>query len=375
MATKLYAAGANVQRAGLDGLPEIRFPDNLRLALGAGRRLGSILREVITLRRGPGRLSPQEFFYYRLWDPDLPIEEKRRFVGKQAQHPMHLACNDRAWYAVVDDKLLFQQTMAGAGLPVPALRAIIHASRGCHGARTLRSATDVAEFFSDPSVYPWFAKPIDGKYSLDVISGERFDAATDRIVGHRGNAQRIPDLLARIEANPGFLIQERLRPPAELVTQFGDQLWSIRLLVLLTPEGPRISRTVAKIAAGDNIADNYWRRGNLLGAIDPDTGRICRTVTGSGEALIVNPPHPDTARPITGTVLPDWPALLDLANRAASTLPGVRTQAWDIAVTDRGPVLLEVNFGGDLNLAQLAWGRGVLDPEFRAHLLQCGYRL
>jgi hypothetical protein len=366
---------ANHQRAVLDGLPEIRFPDNLRLALGSGRRLASILREVITLRRGPGKLSPQEYFYYRLWDPDLPIEQKRRFVGKQAQHPMHLACNDRAWYAVVNDKLLFQQAMAGAGLPVPALRAVIHPFRNCDGAQALRSAADVSGFFGNPSAYPWFGKPIDGKYSLDVISGDRFDAATNTIVGHRGAGQQIPDLLAQIETHPGFLIQERLRPPAAIATRFGEQLWSLRLLVILTPNGPRISRAVAKIATGDNVADNYWRAGNLLGAVNPDTGRICRTVTGSGEALTIDPSHPDTGGPITGTELPDWPALVDLAKRAAWTLPGVRTQAWDIAVTDRGPVLLEVNFGGDLNLAQLAWGRGVLDPEFRAHLLQCGYRL
>lgn len=366
---------ANLQRAVLDGLPEIRFPDNLRLALGTGRRLGSILREVITLRRGPGKLSPQEYFYYRLWDPDLPIEEKRRFVGKQAQHPMHLACNDRAWYAVVNDKLLFQQAMAGAGLPVPALRAVIHSFRDGDGAKTLRSAADVSGFFSDPSVYPWFGKPIDGKYSLDVISGDRFDAATNTIVGHRGAGQRIPDLLARIEAHPGFLIQERLRPPTALATRFGEQLWSLRLLVILTSNGPWISRAVVKIATGDNVADNYWRAGNLLGAVNPDTGRICRTVSGSGEALTIDPLHPDTGEPTTGTELPDWRALIELAKRAARTLPGVRTQAWDIAVTDRGPVLLEVNFGGDLNLAQLAWGQGVLDREFRAHLLQCGYRL
>jgi hypothetical protein len=42
-------------------------------------------------------------------------------------------------------------------------------------------------------------------------------------------------------------------------------------------------------------------------------------------------------------------------------------------VTDQGPVLLEVNFGGDLNLAQLAEGRGVLDDDYRAHLRQCGF--
>ena len=33
-----------------------------------------------------------------------------------------------------------------------------------------------------------------------------------------------------------------------------------------------------------------------------------------------------------------------------------------------------MNFGGDLNLAQLASGAGVLDDTYREHLGVCGYR-
>ena len=41
---------------------------------------------------------------------------------------------------------------------------------------------------------------------------------------------------------------------------------------------------------------------------------------------------------------------------------------------DRGPVLLEVNWGGDLNLVQLAWGKGALDEAYQDHLETCGFR-
>jgi len=81
------SATANLQRAALDGLPEIRFPDNLRLAVGAGRRLGSILREVVALRRGLGKLTPQEYFYYRLWDPDLPVRGEAAFRRQAGTAP------------------------------------------------------------------------------------------------------------------------------------------------------------------------------------------------------------------------------------------------------------------------------------------------
>ena len=96
---------------------------------------------------------------------------------------------------------------------------------------------------------------------------------------------------------------------------------------------------------------------------------------GTGVGMAVNGGHPDTGRPIVGTAIPDWAALVALAKEASRLLPGIRTQSWDIAVSDAGPVPLEVNFGGDLNLAQLAHGAGVLDHRYAEHLQSCGYRI
>ncbi len=115
--------------AALNGIPQIDFPRNLKAALAAGRRMTSILGEVVALRRGAGRLTPNEYFYYRLWQPELTREEKRRFVGKQAQHPMHIACNHTSWYATAADKLLFHTLMAGAGMQRPELLAIAQPAR------------------------------------------------------------------------------------------------------------------------------------------------------------------------------------------------------------------------------------------------------
>ena len=65
----------------------------------------------------------------------------------------------------------------------------------------------------------------------------------------------------------------------------------------------------------------------------------------------------------------------DLVRCAAPLLPGLCIQPRDVALSDAGPVLLEVNWGGDLNLAQLATGDGVLDQVHAAHLRRCGYPL
>ena len=46
----------------LTGIPEVDFPANLHAAMAAGRRMTSILADVVSLRRGPGRMAPAEFF-------------------------------------------------------------------------------------------------------------------------------------------------------------------------------------------------------------------------------------------------------------------------------------------------------------------------
>ena len=82
--------------------------------------------------------------------------------------------------------------------------------------------------------------------------------------------------------------------------------------------------------------------------------------------------HPDTNVGLTGVVIPQWSEVTRLILRASETVPGFLVQGWDVALTPRGPVLLEVNWVGDVDLPQHAYGRGWLDEQFRAFLRERG---
>lgn len=360
-------------RSRLDGIPDIDLAANLQAAVQGGKRHWQILREVMALRRGPGKLTPQEYFYYRLWDPGLSGEAKKCFVGKQAQEPMHRACNELAWFSAAADKLLFQTIMTGSGLPVPRLLTVIGQERGLPGIPVIDDRSAIAPLLRREDLYPAFAKPIDGIYSLGVLRLDRLDPSGDRVLTSDGPLS-VARCAERLGAHPaGYLVQQLLRPQKDIAALTGSRLCSVRFLVLLTPDGPLIHRAAVKIPTGDNVADNYWRRGNLLGAVD-EQGVIRRVVRGSGRDLEIVEAHPDTKMQLHSAALPDWSRARDLCIEAALTLPGIRTQSWDVTLTDEGPVLLEVNWGGDLNLHQLAWGQGVLDEPFRAHLRRRCYR-
>jgi hypothetical protein len=370
----LNLASDMATHAALSRIPPIDFQKNFALAAAAGRGMSSMLRDVVTLRFGPGRLTSNEYYYYRLWEAGLSDATKRSVIGKLAQHPMHLACNKLEWKAAAADKLLFHSIMTGAGLPVPDLLAVAHPTRSLPKTPALKTRRDIAGFLRHTAHYPLFAKPIQGKYSLAVISADNISGETINLRGSADIATVDDVAEAMSDTTDGFLIQRRLEPAAEIAAAFGDRLWSIRFLIILTAAGPLLHRATTKIPTGTNPADNYWRPGNLLGALDSETGRIERVVTGSADTLRTVSDHPNTGVAVVGAMIPHWSETVDLVTTAALLLPGIGTQSWDVAVASTGGVLLEVNFGGDLNLSQLASGRGTLDDTFREHLARHGYR-
>lgn len=350
------------------------MPANVYAALAKGHRATGIALETARLRLGPGKLTPQEYFYYRLWDQRVALGPAKAFVGKMAQHPMHVVAGSREWFATSADKILFHSIMTSARYQVPETLAITQVGRHLADIPTIANADDLTRFLRDPSLYPLFAKQVTGKYSLSVVSAESYNDSSDQVVLLGGERRAVGDLAASLIGGAGYLIQRRLDPALELARRFGPRLWSARLLVFVTPEGPVIHRAATKIATGINVADNYWRTGNRLGAIDIATGEITRVVCGTGLTLEEDGLHPDTRQPIAGTVIPNWAQIVADVKLAAQTFAGIRTQSWDIALADPSPTFLELNFGGDLNLHQLAHGQGVLDDQYRTHLQRCGYK-
>ena len=340
-----------------------------------GKRLSSQLSEIAKLSFGNGKLKPEEYYYYGLYDDrEYSFSAKARFIGKRAQDKIHRRCNDLGWWGVAHDKMIFYPLLAGLGFAVPEVYAVYHGSRSFGSVPTLRTADALAAHLRRGMSYPFFSKPVAGMYSVGVAAVEDYDAASDSLTLADGRSVGVADFVAELSAfeKDGYLFQERLDPHPDIQAVCGDRAATVRVMVLFDDGGPRIVHAVWKIPVGANIADNFWREGNMLGAVEVETGRVVRVVRGVGPDRETVDTHPDTAKAVKGVELPDWPRLRELCLSVASVFPGLRIQAWDIALCADGPVPLEVNIGGDFNLPQLASGSGLLDEDFRAFLAAKG---
>jgi hypothetical protein len=87
--------------------------------------------------------------------------------------------------------------------------------------------------------------------------------------------------------------RRRLYPALALVHLKPANILSLRRIGR-PADGPRAVRAVGKLPAPSNIADNFWRPGNLVAAIDVETGVIERAVRGTGGEMEINAEHPRT---------------------------------------------------------------------------------
>lgn len=354
---------------------ELNLPRSLQLAASEhGKGAGAQVRDIWRLRFGPGKLRPDEYYYYGLYDDRrFSFADKLQFLGRATQSQIYRACNASEWWFVAHDKLVFYAMLAGQGLPVPQTRALYHKSRRCGDAARLSQPAALAAWLRTEVGGACFAKPVTGIRSIGVAAIEGYEEAGDRLRFMGGQTLPVDDFVAQLEPyrKDGYLFQEMLAPHPALAALIGPRVSTVRLIILLEDDAPAILHALWKIPVGDHPADNFWRPGNLLAALDQD-GRVTRVVQGIGPDQRELERHPDAGGELKGALFPEWSALTALGLEAATVFPGLRMQAWDIALTDRGPVLVEVNIGGDFNLPQLAHGKGLLDARFKAFLERCG---
>ena len=340
----------------------------------SGRSVLCQLTEALLLRLPPCQLGLSEYYDYRLFDGRLRWRERRRFVGWRGESALDRA-NDAQWHCYADDKLLLTRRMREAGIEQPRLLCTYQAATDPGGdCARLSSPADLTDWLRTCTGFPLFLKPVHSGFGRGTALIEGYDPASDSLRLAPGRVQDVADFVASLvnPAGMGLLVQECLPGATELGALLSGRLSTLRMMTLDEGRGPAVYRAIWKLPRAHNIVDNFesGSLGNLLAAVELGNGRVSRVIQGYGLALRELTHHPDSGLPFAGLAVPGWDALCETTLRAARQLPGLRFQHWDVAVTARGAVPLEVNLfeAGGTELSQLVEHRGLLEPRL---LAQC----
>jgi hypothetical protein len=275
------------------------------------------------------------------------------------------------WQATTEDKWLCSHILARTGVRVPHTLAVIDKSdRAYPGTHKIATAQQLRDFVLARDVTPFFGKENRGICSFGAFIVEGGDCTAVHL---RGRAPLGYDaFMEQFVGETPYLIQ-RLETNCASIARFTDSLATVRICVLFGKSGIVIPFAVLKLPSRGNIADSFWRPGNLACHVDPGTGEILGARTKDALGTTEHTVHPESGAPLVGESIPMWGRLIDLVHRCAPIFAPVRYQSMDIAVTEDGPVLIEINTGGGFDLPQLASGKGFLTDEVREFFRTCGY--
>jgi hypothetical protein len=256
-------------------------------------------------------------------------------------------------------KQVFAEICRRFALPTPTVAAIAHAGQV--------TIFDHAALAGD-----LFIKPEKGRGALGA---KAFHRRADGRFAVGDDGLSLADLLESIAIETGSapkLLQPLLRNHPQIADLAEQSLLTIRIITCFSPEGRPIV-THAMLRAISKLEPDWPGADEYAAPIDLQSGRLGMMC---GDTAI-GPQHwydfhPITCARVAGRLMPQWPAIRELAVRAHDVFADRMIVGWDIALTADGPTLLEGNSYPDTEFLQRVHrqpiGDSPLGPPLAYHL-------
>ena len=330
------------------------------------KSLGSQLKDLASFCMRNNKLLANEYYDFCLFDDKrFTTQQKREFVGiNKSIEIWKRFASINPWIQVIESKIGFEVMMKGIGLKTTNTIAVISPQNPLKITENLKSAEELHAFFSTAK-FPLFGKPSNSLKSLGAVAFKSYDKEKQEIMTVNGDRFSLQDMWNGIHADfkSDYLIQEYITPHPFLKNISTAGLSTIRMATLDQGNGPEVYRASMKISGKNNMADNFWRDGNLLAAVDCETGKLHAGLDKSGVDGVFHNTHPETGVQIKGETVPHWDEAREAVLYAAKFFENSVLIGFDVTITNDGPLIVEANNSPDLGILQVAHGKGLLDEQ------------
>lgn len=156
-----------------------------------------------------------------------------------------------------------------------------------------------------------------------------------------------------------ILFEEVINQTNQLSALNESSVNTVRIMTALYPDN-RVETIAAflKIGRSGSCVDNAGTGGNVDCAINIETGELFNALQfNSWKDVHPIDCHPDSGHVLNGLVLDNWHDILQKVKSYQGQIPYLKTIGWDVALTDNGPIIVEINNWWDTT-GQLFIGKG-----------------
>ena len=151
--------------------------------------------------------------------------------------------------------------------------------------------------------------------------------------------------LSSVLGNEPLIFESVIKQTKQFSDFNASSVNTVRFMTTLWPDGSaRIIATFIKIGRAGKCVDNAGGGGNVDVCVDTETGEVKYAIQYDGWRNIKDiERHPDSGNQLNGVIIENWEAIKSEVIKFQQAFPYCKAAGWDIAITDDGPVVIEVN--------------------------------
>lgn len=311
-------------------------------------------------------LTPAELRLYRLHRRRQCTRKASEHIGEApwAARCLHLNRNANR---ILCSKLTLSYLLSGSKIKSPITLAYVGVKAPLLPVPSFKNTKELVNFLKKAK-YPIFIKPIGGSHGRGCVAIESIEENSLRL----GNGEKIPitEAAEALQKRLGrrAIVQERLTAHSLLYPVCGTTCPTVRLMSSFDGNRVIVLAAIIKVPNSTAMVDNIHAASEtkpvILAPINTASGSIGHWRRFNGRCS--KPVMP----PVALTTIPEWISFLEIPVTLHCLDRGSVLLGWDIAVTEAGPMLIEVNSLPGIRLWQLANGRGFRDDAGRRTLAQ-----
>lgn len=307
----------------------------------------SILIDFIKLKRNLPDLSKTEYANFQLFKATsnfrkafLPYGLAKRYW--EILNPYKNACLAR-------NKYMSHLLLDSANIPQPKLIVYYNPEIGQETDICKNSLTGILNALKLSQKEKIVIKPsADSAHGYGVIVAHKIKYIENDAILSRYNGDTI--LLSKVldtnnKQNEAFLIEEQVNQNDQMNCFNSSSVNTIRIMTALYPNREvKIIAAFIKIGREGADVDNAGSGGNIDCGVDIRTGKLYNSIEFNFWTNIANiKKHPDNNTPLEGTEIKGWKEILCQLKSFQARLPQLKTIGWDVAITPKGPIIIEIN--------------------------------
>ena len=299
------------------------------------------MRDYIALYRTKGLTSEE---YHEFEFEKRSEEFRQNFLCLNEQHFYLDLLNPLKYMSLARNKYVAHKMLENTGIRTSELYCYYQPeARYAENTECAGDLAGVLHILKTKGVQSCVIKTTESSHGDNVWVIKSIGYQEDDAVMTRFDGQEIT--LSSVLGEEALIFESVVRQTDQFSAFNASSVNTVRFMTALYPDGSaKVIATFIKIGRAGRCVDNAGGGGNVDVCVDVETGEIRYAIQFDGWHNVKDIDcHPDNGNLLNGVVIENWESVKAEVIRFQQAFPYCKVAGWDIAITDDGPVVIEIN--------------------------------